>query len=329
MKILIDSCKRFSKFSRFNALSKARQDVSQTLINLGFQNLKIHSFFGNFIANLQILFKIKSGNEYIIQYPIEEFDMTFLAKRIKKRGSKLTYIVHDLELIRFDAGLRDEEEIQHLQYADCLIVHTPKMKEFLEKIGCRAEIKVMYLFDYYSQSQMLELDKMLKMKNVVAFAGNLRKSEFVESLSNLAYTSLKIRLYGKKHSRSKLSKAFVDYCGSFRPENPSVLKAAWGLVWDGDSLDTCAGQLGEYLMYNSAHKISLYLSCGMPVILWSKSSIADYLCEKGVAITINSLWELEVKINAITDEQYKEMALSAQKIAKDLRFGNYLKKCVK
>ena len=28
----------------------------------------------------------------------------------------------------------------------------------------------------------------------------------------------------------------------------------WGLVWDGDSIDECSGQWGEYLKINNPHK---------------------------------------------------------------------------
>lgn len=59
--------------------------------------------------------------------------------------------------------------------------------------------------------------------------------------------------------------------GSFKPEeSPEHLQG----VWDGDSVDTCAGNTGAYLRYNNPHKTSLYLACGMPVIVWKEAAIA-------------------------------------------------------
>ena len=50
------------------------------------------------------------------------------------------------------------------------------------------------------------------------------------------------------------------YKGKFSPENISFIEGNWGLVWDGDQLETCHGKLGEYLRINSSHKISLYIA---------------------------------------------------------------------
>ena len=56
----------------------------------------------------------------------------------------------------------------------------------------------------------------------------------------------------------------------------------FGLVWDGTSLDGCNGRYGEYLKFNNPHKTSLYLSCGIPVIIWKEAALADFVEEHKV-----------------------------------------------
>ena len=56
------------------------------------------------------------------------------------------------------------------------------------------------------------------------------------------------------------------YFGSFLPDElPAALEGGFGLVWDGDSAETCSGVFGEYLRYNNSHKASLYLASGFPL----------------------------------------------------------------
>ena len=55
------------------------------------------------------------------------------------------------------------------------------------------------------------------------------------------------------------------------------LFGSFGLVWDGMSSETCKGSFGEYLRINNPHKTSLYLASGIPVIIWSKAALAEFI----------------------------------------------------
>ena len=50
------------------------------------------------------------------------------------------------------------------------------------------------------------------------------------------------------------------------------MEGSFGLVWDGISVETCAGVYGEYLKVNNPHKTSLYLASGIPVIIWKEAA---------------------------------------------------------
>ena len=51
--------------------------------------------------------------------------------------------------------------------------------------------------------------------------------------------------------------------------------------------------MGEYLQYNAPHKMSLYIRCGLPIIVWEKAGLAPFVKKNNVGICISSLTELE------------------------------------
>ena len=105
---------------------------------------------------------------------------------------------------------------------------------------------------------------------------------------------------------------------------PKVLNGKFGLVWDGDSIDKCAGQYGEYMRYNNPHKTSLYLACGIPVVVWNKAAIADFIEKNRIGITVESLNEMSDIIENMSDGQYKELKKNAVIMGDRLREGQML-----
>jgi hypothetical protein len=103
----------------------------------------------------------------------------------------------------------------------------------------------------------------------------------------------------------------------------ATAKGHFGLVWDGDSTTTCSGNFGEYLQYNNPHKTSLYLRCGLPVIIWSKAALANFIRENKVGICIDSLEDLEEVLSKVQKEDYAEMKSRALRIRNKLQSGFY------
>ena len=88
-------------------------------------------------------------------------------------------------------------------------------------------------------------------------------------------------------------------------------EGAWGLVWDGDSLDGCTGDWGGYLRVNTPHKSAFYLRAGLPLIVWSRSAIAPIVRERGLGLCVESLRDLPQALAAVTPEQYAAMRSAA------------------
>ena len=117
----------------------------------------------------------------------------------------------------------------------------------------------------------------------------------------------------------------IEYAGVFKPEETGCISGGWGLVWDGDSIDSCTGDLGEYLRYNTSHKTSLYLSAGIPVIVWEQSSLAGWVKEQNIGITVKSLHDISSAISGLSNADYAHIINNVRAIAVRLRRGYFMK----
>ena len=120
------------------------------------------------------------------------------------------------------------------------------------------------------------------------------------------------------------------YFGSFLPDElPSALEGGFGLVWDGDSAETCSGVFGEYLRFNNSHKASLYLASGFPLVVWKQSALSRFVLENGCGIAVESLHDLKNTIENLSDADYQELIANAKNIGKKIRDGFYLTSALK
>ena len=127
----------------------------------------------------------------------------------------------------------------------------------------------------------------------------------------------------------------IKYNGAFSPEEivHVITDLKFGLVWDGESINSCTGLMGDYLKLNNPHKTSLYLAAGVPVIVWKEAAMADFIIANNLGITVDSLEDLETKINSISINEYSKMRENAKNFSKKLINGYFTKnsidKCLK
>lgn len=76
------------------------------------------------------------------------------------------------------------------------------------------------------------------------------------------------------------------------------------------------------------NKVSLYLSAGIPVIIWNQAALADFVKRNKVGIVVDSLENIENYIKNIDENKYNEMKENALKISGKLRSGFYLNKAI-
>jgi len=226
-------------------------------------------------------------------------------------------LAHDINSLR--KGYHGSWDFPFFQMSEAIIVHSVAMKDYLVRKGINErKIWILTAFDYLTD------DKVTIRRtncNEVAYAGNLKKSTFLHKI-DAKDSQVKFNCYGKQIMNFPTG---LCYKCAFTPENVSALEGAWGLVWDGDSLDCCHGEFGDYLRYNAPHKLSLYIVAELPVIIWESSALAEYVKSKGIGILITSIREINGKIQNISDDEYRNMVLNVQKESMVLREGGHLR----
>lgn len=318
-----------------NALSKARKDIESICNEMGFisiaivsksYSLKLIAYTYNIWQYLKAILKLPFNSNVYIQFPAP-FSRTsyykWLILSARMKGCKVYLIIHDVESLRYNSKEK-QAEVAMLNMADAIIVHTEAMKLALAQMGVNVSMIILSIFDYCTNAIM---PKELISGNTIAFAGNLEKSPFLQKLIN-EESDVLYRLYGKTPPFDLGTNTTLEYCGSFSPEQVDTIKASWGLVWDGSSLDTCTGLTGEYLRYNSPHKLSLYIAAGIPVIVWEDSAVAEFVIKHNIGICVKDILSIGKQLNSISKERYEQIALSVQAMATRLRSGSMIKESI-
>ena len=326
-----------------NAGNKARNDVEEIVKREGYQPLllTVEDWYqmGTVKAQrhkakalAQAFSQLKSGDQLLIQFPMlhHSFFTTRLVRKIQRRGVQVYFIIHDLEALRY-ANL-DTVPLKHkirvhlqesslLKVADGVIAHNPIMKSVLVEKGLpEHKLVSLEIFDYLIPNYQ-EKDGLSKDQPIIV-AGNLaqEKAGYLYQLpARPAYN-----LYGVGFDESR-ALANETYFGSFLPDElPAALEGGFGLVWDGDSAETCSGVFGEYLRYNNSHKASLYLAAGFPLVVWKQSALSHFGLENGCGIAVESLHDLSQAIEQLDDKDYQDLVEKTKYIGKKIRDGFFL-----
>ena len=67
------------------------------------------------------------------------------------------------------------------------------------------------------------------------------------------------------------------------------------------------------------------MSCGIPVIVWEKSALSDFVVENSLGFVISSLDEIEEKINDIDEEKYNILLKNVSVVQDKVINGEFLK----
>lgn len=323
-----------------HAGSKATRDIAVIADRLGYTRLMIHmnTTKTTKMAKVQrqigyrkdwdnCLNTVEDGALILLQHPFHypqlTREKTLLALKEKKHARFISLIhdVEELRAFRYNDYYKREFEFM-LELSDVFIVHNQVMKDFFVKRGGVAKRVIsLDVFDYLQTGSMGEAPVFEK---AITIAGNLdtTKCGYIGQLRQLE--GVKVKLYGMNYDTSMDVCENVHYFGSFpSDEIPFKLDSGFGLVWDGASIDGCVGQSGQYLRYNNPHKLSLYLSSGLPVVIWKEAAEAAFVEKHGVGICVDSLHELTAVFEAIDQKKYESYAQAVRKLAPQLRQGQF------
>lgn len=315
--------------------SKARKDVQDILVNRGYKYIRLYKSETHKIieiatalmALLRTFCLIKKNDFLIVEHPY--IPMAFseclaIYSKILYKSKKIhsVIIIHDINCIRF--GVESVcKEISVFNRYEYVICHNAKMHEWLINNNCNSNIIELGVFDYVCDFKEIGKRNHADFSAII-IAGNLSKDKSGYIYSLPLSTGIMFNLYGVGVDTKKL-RANCYYKGTFLPEElPKVMEGKFGLVWDGESCETCKGLCGEYLRINNPHKLSLFLVAGIPVIVWKESAVAEMVMKNGLGICVDTLNELEEVLNNISDEEYNCMIKNVSKIKDNIRNGRNL-----
>ncbi len=271
---------------------------------------------------------LKEDSYLILQLPLlDDTEGLYKIFEIKKKKNiKIIGIVHDINIVRGNPTEYDFRQYKVLkEVPDVLIVHNMYMAKMLADRGFDSDRLVnLDIFDY-----LIPDYKEIKESEGIVIAGNLMESKagYVYQINKI--NNVTFNLFGANYNAQKTFNN-INYFGAFLPDELiKNLTGKYGLVWDGDSIETCSGGKGEYLKINNPHKLSLYLAVGLPVIIWDEAAEADFVLRENVGFTVRSLYELPGKMSDISDNNYEIMKKNAETVGARLRNGEYLTRALK
>lgn len=339
---------RYTGISK-DAGTKAPKDINAICKEMGWKEIpflqpeKKSNKILNIINKINInkrnwnkLNKIVSKGDYVLyQHPMY-FGTKFADKNIpilRKKGVKFIVLIHDLESLR-NLTATTKNDKQSYQFGDLIllnnfdyiIAHNNAMKNYLTSKGIESErVVCLEIFDYLCDTALC----IPHMQNTIVIAGNLdkKKSGYIYELAK-KNPEMNVLVFGANYPENQ-GLPNISYKGSFSPEEiTGKLEGAFGIVWDGPSIDSCVGKTGEYLKYNNPHKTSMYLAAGIPVIAWKEAAISEFIINSNVGIVMDNLNDLFEKLKKITDEQYNLMVKNVENISSKLRTGYYFRKAI-
>lgn len=320
-----------------NAGNKAKTDIEQVMAAHGFRNVGLKqtrytnvvvAFCFTLLGVLKSFFSLRKGDVLVLQYPLKKY-YAFVCNIAHLRGCKVITLIHDLGSFR-RKKLTVPQEIARLNHSDCIIVHSEPMKDWLLKNGIKEKLQVLEIFDYLSEKQSSTANDLPQSPSRILFVGALSSyhNEFLYKLGAIPHSYTMV-LYGSGFESERLQNQ-VDYKGFVSSDDLiATAKGEYGVVWYGSSLEGGHGALGEYLQYNAPHKMSLYIRCGLPVIIWEKAGLASFVKKNKIGICVSSLEELENIFTKIDTDQYLEMKKNVQRISEQLSQGYYCFKAIK
>ncbi len=321
----------------FDARSKAPKDMEAILKRLGYSPVYIDLCLDNpnkwralrLCRDLLLhTLSLPLGSELVLQYPLTNY-FYLMGPLLRLKRIKTVALVHDLESYRYSGAISNRERKNLLSF-NRIIVHTEAMAKVLEAAGIpKQKLKVLGFFDYLVECEMKgDNEKVYLGKACISFAGNLSKSIFLKQLVKLGWEDLHLRLYGAEPLSGMEGTSNSSYAGGFSPDDLRPLNGAWGLVWDGEDIDTCSGAMGNYLRINAPHKMSLYLAKGMPLIVWKESGVVPTVEKYKLGVCINSLSEVPQVLSALTPDELAEIHSSVEKWGECVRSGAMLEQAL-
>lgn len=311
------------------AWSKARADALTILQQEGYAIVALPRLSSPLRA-LSLWWRLRKefagGGHILIEYPFDQRKRAYMLYLLRFFAPvKLYALVHDLDSLRF--GSAQKREMAVLGLFDGLISHNPSMTRWLREQGYGKKIVELCLFDYLNAQAPPSHEHGISSPIQVLYAGNLArvKASYIYRPELGQLSNVQLSVFGPNFEIGTAQKGVVVHKGVFDPDHPVLdRRYHFGLVWEGTSLLACDGDYGRYLRYNNPHKASLYVSLGLPIVIWSGAALADFVVDQGIGLVIDSLSELEQLPSRVDGDAYQAMVEKVETLRRKVADGGFL-----
>lgn len=336
---LVNFAKSFEKKNISNVGgSKYDSDLLKVFLNRGF-GLEYYSVIGSTFFKVRTLLRLilhlltMKEKLYFFRYPfvywnkktckISTIYQDILFKVMKLSKNKIGVIVSDLDYVRNEGFKSTYKDIRFLKNFDYIIVHNDTMKDFLIKNGLDKKKLINQEVGNNLSDEFIVPKRMLS--KTLIFSGNLTKSKFLFKFDNENIVSYKINLYGIGFNKKDENKV-LKYKGSYSSEEiVKVLDGSFGLIWDGDSINTCSGLYGEYTKINNPSKFSQYIVAGLPIIAWKDAAVAKVIKKYNIGFVVDNLIEIDDILDSINEKTYQNYVYNVMKLREKVMTGYHFK----
>ena len=265
----------------------------------------------------KLFFKLHHGDLLLVQYPYHPARMAPIARWalhfLQWKGAKTAAWVHDLDSLRNleDASARWSDQELLVRF-DQVIAQTQRMKDYLVGQGMQEDdVITLGLQDLVEQGDV----PVRELGMSVCVAGDLSRKRS-RYLHDLPRTKVQWHLFGEGW-KGKAKRTDITWHGG-KLEN---LEGTFGLLWGGMSCQGITGANGAYAMIASPRTASLYLTQGMPLIVWKWSAMAAFVRENKLGLVVDCIGAIPSAIANLSGEEYAEMAGNARAFGEKLRKG--------
>lgn len=247
-----------------------------------------------------------------------------LLKLIQAYNNKVIIFVHDILALVYESNRYQlPAQIKYYNLADAIIVPTQGMADFLRANGLTVKhVIVQEMWDCLHDipADMQNRTKP-KFNHTINFAGdvNLEKFAFYQDLD---LDHLKMKAYcDNKNNLNVHNLELTGYLPEETMLNELRRTGGFGLVW-GDE------HWRQYMGLNCSYKLSSYLAAGLPVIVPRTCGQADIVAKNNLGMVVDSLDEVNERVQAATPEQYEQWLASVESFAQLIRHGMFTRKAI-
>lgn len=221
-------------------------------------------------------------------------------------------------------------EMELVGAADVILAPNEGSIKYMKEHGIKSEMIPVKVWDYLMDEDPSVRHEYPEKVWKIAFVGNLGKSVFLRDLNKpeVDFDNVEFHLWGGGcDTRMWDEYKHVVYEGSVAPDElpAKIASCDIGLVWDGDTIFTLDGIIGNYLSFCNSHKCGCYLGSGLPVVVCSKSGGSYVVNETGCGIALDSLTQLGDALKNLTQSDYDKMLENVGIVSDKIRHGEYIK----